>query len=798
MKKTSDILHFGREYDIVFCMEIINSTAGELLHSPVDKVEYLELITSGTVEIVSADQRITAEKGTILGLFETPGDYYTYTYTIKEDCRLERYTFKKLSDTDRIIRDDPSKCDLLVSSNAAVTLSLLGSYKRSLRRCEKQIKTIRDGYKTYLNICAEAGAEVQAWPLAEDLKPFTPEADLPDWVGDYYDHLGLMPAEVKRAYYSTHTSLTTAAIMEAAGHMQLICSLLEQLSIYSNDLLDRYMSSVDLFDLYLNLQNRCSEIPGISTRIDAAVDEYEKQISKAGLLPEDAISRLRTRYTNGVLSSGLIRGDALILDMATDPAFQAKDPVSQGVTPDKKEDADPYLPVRNSLDKILAFSEMDQTEEENIRNEVRLYKTIKDKNSSDDEVRDIRHALSRSFFNLYESITLSIIESHKKPTPAVQMFLYFGFMDEELTGLENSMQLYRILDQIDRDKYATMKVYTLFDWLCLVYHKKRLPSRNEYDQEYNTWLRSMRQSGEINTDQEKKMKDSSKDLMHFEMTNFMKTAMRIASGRPSAFCPALSSHNFVRSPDQTFVPAEKVDDNWKDIKSKDYSLFFREVLYHNDDYRLPNNSILLEVMPDVILLPLTGSRGGLWQETSGTHRDTPARMYMPIFTDEDINLMQLRLAAQFRWQICRRILGAHWDNVLDPSLTGEYSEYLRTFKKNSMLSLEAKEKLRSQIRTCRNSTENVFMLDYIQWIRFEAAGLPRLNKAARRLMFTYCPLTKKVRSELTSNPIYTDLVARQEAEADKNYKRLTSHFSRFKKDGKLPAEIEAYLDYYKN
>jgi hypothetical protein len=65
-------------------------------------------------------------------------------------------------------------------------------------------------------------------------------------------------------------------------------------------------------------------------------------------------------------------------------------------------------------------------------------------------------------------------------------------------------------------------------------------------------------------------------------------------------------------------------------------------------------------------------------------------------------------------------------------------------------------------------------------------------------MFMYCPLAKKVRSELTSNPIFTDLVARQDAEAEKNYKRLTTHFSRYKKDGKLPDEIEAYLNYYKS
>ena len=63
-------------------MEIVELKAGELLHSPVDKVEYLELISSGSIEVISAEQRITASKGTILGLFESPGDYFSFTYKL--------------------------------------------------------------------------------------------------------------------------------------------------------------------------------------------------------------------------------------------------------------------------------------------------------------------------------------------------------------------------------------------------------------------------------------------------------------------------------------------------------------------------------------------------------------------------------------------------------------------------------------------------------------------------------------------------------------------------------------------
>ena len=116
-----------------------------------------------------------------------------------------------------------------------------------------------------------------------------------------------------------------------------------------------------------------------------------------------------------------------------------------------------------------------------------------------------------------------------------------------------------------------------------------------------------------------------------------------------------------------------------------------------------------------------------------------------------------------------------------------------------MLSTEAKEKLRSQIRTCRNSDENVFMLDYIQWVRFEAEGLPRLNRAARRILFTYCPFSLKARRNLISNPIYSEMIRRMEAQAAKTVKTLKSRYARYKNsDGDLPATIKSLIAYYEN
>ena len=213
---------------------------------------------------------------------------------------------------------------------------------------------------------------------------------------------------------------------------------------------------------------------------------------------------------------------------------------------------------------------------------------------------------------------------------------------------------------------------------------------------------------------------------------------------------------------------------------------------------IPIRDILLEVLPDVILLPALGSRGGLWQEISGVRRDTPARMFLPVFLNEDLETVQYRLAGQFRWQICRRVQGARWNDLSELSLTAGYVDYLQFYRKNSDLSSEAKEKVKTEITACRNSFENVFILDYIQWIRYESQGAPRLNKVAKKLMFQYCPFSEEIRRRLESNAMYASLIHRHEGKAEKQFKILTSKYRKYRKDDKeLPPEIEDYIAYYK-
>lgn len=116
----------------------------------------------------------------------------------------------------------------------------------------------------------------------------------------------------------------------------------------------------------------------------------------------------------------------------------------------------------------------------------------------------------------------------------------------------------------------------------------------------------------------------------------------------------------------------------------------------------------------------------------------------------------ITIIGRFRWELCKSVMGTAWNNVIIPSLTAEYSDYIQFYRKNRDLSAEKKETLKNQIARCRNNTREVFISDYILWIKYESNGSIRLNKVARQILATYCPFSKELRAKVANQPIYEE------------------------------------------
>ena len=186
----------------------------------------------------------------------------------------------------------------------------------------------------------------------------------------------------------------------------------------------------------------------------------------------------------------------------------------------------------------------------------------------------------------------------------------------------------------------------------------------------------------------------------------------------------------------------------------------------------------------------------MWQEIEGKKRTTPARMMCSVFHTADISQSILHMTGEFRWEMCKRDQGGRWNNIADPSLTSEYYDYIQFYRKNKELSAEVKERIKTQLTKARNNYKEMFVADYIQWIRYESSGLPRLNKVARNILFAYCPFSKEIRNKIGSNPLYKQAAERYEIKNGQTLHRITLLYKKLDNSpGGVPKEIAAYKEY---
>ena len=171
--------------------------------------------------------------------------------------------------------------------------------------------------------------------------------------------------------------------------------------------------------------------------------------------------------------------------------------------------------------------------------------------------------------------------------------------------------------------------------------------------------------------------------------------------------------------------------------------------------------IQVEVLPDVILMPVIGTRAAMWQEITGAKRTTPGRFILPIGQEEELSKIIINLCGEFRWELCKRIQGARWNDLSERSLTSDYVDYIDTYRKNRDLSQEAKDRIKAAMTKHRNSYKEMFVADYATYIQYESSGAIRHNKVVRMILFNYCPFSQVVREgAIATNPQYVQLIER--------------------------------------
>lgn len=713
-----------------------NLQKGAVLYESGQPMSALHLITSGKVTVTYPGGTYNLGKGDVIGVCEICSEVHFLTYTAAEDSNIITYPFRNMAMLDNLLKKNADMARLFIMSACYQINTLLERCSVSELDCNSLHQTLLEDYETYNQLSTRYRMKARSLNNWESLTAYLGEESPDLWLAEYY--LGLA-----RIYSGDTTKLVIQESAVSSGLLRK-CSLdfrkaytvldeqfnyLQQLSSYyfnksGNDLFDFFTS------LYYKLGADCEENDSVYSIINRIILKFGTDVGSDSTLFDQRIAAFEQNLN-------------LLQTTVDDPA-----------TPE--DEVEVVAELVGSLNTILEYAGSAFEDADSFRQHVHSYKSLEDKFATDDEVVRLRAILTREFHKLYAILFERTLGTPTIPAP-VRMFLYFGYVDEELAGSANAVYLYNMLDTMS--DHSAQGVYTFYDWLLAIYHGKKEPSRSEFDQDFTDHIHKLRANGNTPEAEIKALEKNPMAKVNYELQNLFPSVNKITYGRITIYCPLFCAENVLKSLDESYVTVTDVSKAIEQIKKIDYSVFYRESMDKDNLNVLGKEQLHFEYLPDVILMPNVGIRGSMWQEIEGKRRTSPGRMLFSIFHMEDINLTMIRLAGEFRWELCKRIQGSRWNDVSEPSLTSEYFDYIQFYRKNHELTAEAKERVRSGLQRAKNSFKEMFVRDYIVWVMFEGNGSPRLNKVARRIMLTYCPFPKEIRETLTQNPLYTELMA---------------------------------------
>lgn len=226
---------------------------------------------------------------------------------------------------------------------------------------------------------------------------------------------------------------------------------------------------------------------------------------------------------------------------------------------------------------ILNYSGCTPETADRFRENIIAWKHLADKSSDDEKARKLRLEITKLFNEIYINVfEISCVDQN---LPAViKMFLNFGYMDN-LAGFEQSCYLYSIIHDYHGD--AAKGVYTFYEWLMMIYHGEKEPSRNEFDVDYTAYIHEMKVSGQITAELEQRLLKDNVQKCLYELHNMFPVVNKVTFGRISTFCPVLCDQNLLKTPEYCLVTPDKISECIDHIREVDYNVFYKETIYSN-------------------------------------------------------------------------------------------------------------------------------------------------------------------------------------------------------------------------
>lgn len=743
---------------------------------------YVGLVLKGRIRVHAEGVNLEIGSGHFLGICDLPGYSYGVTYTAEANSAV--YIFEagvNLPETlDAILGANKEYGPLMVSAMNKYIRSLGAVYQSLEEQSEHTYQQIVEMYQDYQTLCREHGTEQMVVAAIDQLDaPVHSDTVNLDQIEYYKACAGVKP-EIQKAFYATSGVIVKYHLMEQITLVRTLLELCEADAKYLQGLMQPLMlSSKNLYQASMNLTGSLQNMDVSDKESMALFDRIIDQINELEATLYDKASvdmQIDHNTMEEQYFSLLNRGES---------AGGQSDMVEFALV---ENDFAALEELDNALDQILAEAELDPDKEQDFRDFIRQFEELPDKASTDDDVRALRRGIMKIYYDLYEKVFLRDYHRDGESPLVIDLFLRYGYISESLL----SEELREELLSFDRNaqNHGDCHVYDMKEWLTAICSGEKEPSKNEFDQDYQEYLREQKKSGAVTAEKLREMEQDQGAKLHYEIQNMFRSNHRLLSGQTAIFVPFLYTEGCMSSLSRSYLSKDKISSCTRKLRQIDYSVFYREILYTQGEWGNKKEYIMEEVVPDVVVMPGCGSKGLMWQELSGRRRNSKGRFLLPLFFEGELEPTMIGLFGRFRWELCRTMQGASWNNIQIKSLTSEYSDFIQFYRKNRELSEERKEKLKLQIQKCRNNTREVFVVDYMNWIRHEARGGMMLSKPVREIMATYCPFAREIRESIADQPLFRDAMARFHRENGKKQKEYDLKFRVWEKDGiEIPQEI---------
>lgn len=728
-------------------------------------LESIHIITKGSVRAFFNGCEIILRKGDIVGLLDAAFDSHSFSYVTLEPSEFLSVPVKDMNSfLKKISVQNPDVAKRITLSMINQISLIYASYVSMRKECASLYKDIKVSYEEYQALCTRNGIIARAIPNYELLSEVSLENDIAGWIFPYYIAIKeLAVQDISR--FSGKGDFLVGFLNKASEDIHASFSIFDDMNVYITEITNLFFQEnrLDLFDLYTSLLYRLGPASKDFADVSQRIEDMIVYLRKSKNVPEELLSERISEYRIklGTLSNNVNEDGEEVL-------------------------VDPTLV--HSLDTIVEYSGVSEEVGSKFKTLINKYKALKDKAAVTDDVRKLKSELTACFHTIYEEAFTMSLSDFVLP-PVMKMFFNFGFVDVDLAGLANTNTLYRLAQ--DFKGCPEKGVYTAYEWFTAIYNKKVEPSRNSLDATFPEYLREQATAGKIPTEMVDKLANDAGQRTLFELQHVFPSVNRTTYGRLSTYCPVFCEADVIKPLGSCLVGSDTVLEALRKLEEVDYSAFYRETMFTYTMGTTNNNEIVnVRIAPNVILFPNIGTRGIMWQEIEGKKRTTPARFMLSVFHIEDINNTLARLVGEYRWEMCKRVQGARWNDVSERSLTSEYCDYAQFYKKNSDLSQDAKEKVKLALARSRNSFKEMYVRDYITWVMFESKGSPRLNKVVRSILSVYCPFTKSTRAKLASNPIFSELFEKNNIKNNQKIHRVDNIITKLKSlNQPVPEEI---------